>query len=42
MTTLDLPTFLGGCTAVFIGWMTYVVRFVIMKQPFMQEQRAKS
>lgn len=42
MTTLDLPTFLGGCSALLIGWMTYVVRFNIMKQTFIQEQRVKS
>lgn len=43
MTTLDLPTFLSGWLVVFLGWITYVVRFTIMKQesPFMQ-QRVKS
>lgn len=41
LTTLDLPTFLGGCGAVIIGWITYVIRFNVMKQVIIQETNMK-
>ena len=33
LTTTDAVTFLSGCLAAFIGWMGYMIRFNILKQP---------
>ena len=33
LTTTDAVTFFSGCLAAFIGWMIYMVRFNILKQP---------
>ena len=33
LTTTDAATFFSGCLAVFIGWMIYMVRFNLLKQP---------
>lgn len=33
LTTTDAITFFSGCLAAFIGWMVYMIRFNILKQP---------
>lgn len=38
LTTTDGITFFSGCLAAFAGWLIYMVRFNIMKQPMLQEQ----
>lgn len=38
LTTTDGITFFSGCLAAFAGWLIYMVRFNIMKQPILQEQ----
>lgn len=38
LTTTDGITFFSGCLAAFAGWLIYMIRFNIMKQPLLQEQ----
>ncbi len=38
LTTTDGITFFSGCLAAFAGWLIYMIRFNIMKQPMLQEQ----
>lgn len=38
LTTTDGITFFSGCLAAFVGWLIYMIRFNIMKQPMLQEQ----
>lgn len=38
LTTTDSITFFSGCLAAFAGWLIYMIRFNIMKQPMLQEQ----
>lgn len=38
LTTTDGITFFSGCLAAFSGWLIYMIRFNIMKQPMLQEQ----
>ncbi len=33
LTTTDSVTFISGCLAAFVGWIGYMIRFNVMKQP---------
>ena len=41
LTTITFATFLGGAFVLFIGWLTYMIRFNILKTNFIINQEAK-